>query len=235
MKTRIPIDVPASAPSGSRPGRAWVRERIQGLILDGVLRPGARIRQLQLAERFGVSQGVVREALLELQAFGLVETVHNRGAFVSRITAQRLLESLDVRAVLEGLAARLCAEHTTRAQVRELDEIAGQVYALAMEHDPAGMTLLDRRLHDRIIELSGNATIGRLAAEHRVLGLIIRVGRDPQVVLDEHRAVLRAIEEGRGERAERLMRRHICAVKDALRERLARGDFVPEWVADAQS
>jgi len=231
----MPIVNASSTDSEPQSGRAWVREHIQSMILNGELRPGAKILQLQLAEQCGVSQGIVREALLELQAFGLVETIHNRGMFVGRITPERLFESLDVRAVLEGLAARLCAEHTTRAQVRELGELAEQVYGKAMAHDPEDMTLLDRQLHDRIIELSGNATISRLAAEHRALGLIIRAGRDPQRVREEHRALLRAIEEGRGDEAERLMKQHICAVKEALRQRLERGDFAPSWITETAS
>src|SRR3954468_10733826 len=82
--------------------RHHIRENLQQMILSGERRPGSKLRQQELAELFGVAQGVVREALLELQAYGLVETIDNRGIFVSRLDKEKLLEAFDVRAVHEG-------------------------------------------------------------------------------------------------------------------------------------
>src|SRR4029079_9354424 len=84
-------------------GRHRVREKIEQMILNGEPQPGHRLLQQHLAKKFGVAQGIVREALLELEAYGLVEAVDNRGVFVSQLNADKLLESFDVREVLEGL------------------------------------------------------------------------------------------------------------------------------------
>ena len=77
--------------------RHEIRDSLQRMILDGEQQAGSKLVQQQLAKRFGVAQGVVREALLELQAYGLVETVDNRGVFVSELSGQKLLDAFDVR------------------------------------------------------------------------------------------------------------------------------------------
>src|SRR5688572_31394801 len=108
-----------SSPPQSTTARSRVREDVRRLILSGELRPGTRLTQQQLAKRFGVAQSVIRESLLELQFSGLVRSVDNLGIFVSDLDVDRLLEGYEVREVLEGLAARLCCERASRADVRE--------------------------------------------------------------------------------------------------------------------
>ena len=88
--------------SAQRTARARVREDIRKLILTGELKPGARLTQQQLAQRFGVAQSVVRESLLELQFSGLVESIDNLGVFV-RNQATRLLA---IPALAERLVGR---------------------------------------------------------------------------------------------------------------------------------
>src|SRR5438034_6683984 len=104
--------------------RHFVRENLRRMILTGERRPGTRLRQQELAREFQVAQGVVREALLELQAYGLVEMTARRGMFVTEINKDRLLEAFEVREMHEALAARLCCDRVTRGQINELREIA---------------------------------------------------------------------------------------------------------------
>jgi len=108
--------------------RHQVREGLQDMILSGERLPGAKLVQQQLAKRFGVAQGVVREALLELQAYGLVQTVDNRGIFVSKLSFRTLLDSLEIREIHEGLAAHLCCERTSR----RLSHLSGNVMLIRL-------------------------------------------------------------------------------------------------------
>ena len=108
--------------------RHKVREGIQQLIVKGRCRPGERLVQQRLAKRFGVGQGVVREALCELQMSGLVETIENCGVYVSQLSEQKLIEAYMIRGVHEGLAVRLCCDHMTRAELRELQVLADSIY-----------------------------------------------------------------------------------------------------------
>ncbi len=210
--------------------RHQVRNGLQQLILSGERPPGSKLRQQELAQRFGVAQGVVREALLELQAFGLVETIDNRGIYVSKLDKQTLLESFEVREVQEGLAARLCCDRVTRADLRTLVDLANNIFALGQEGRMDDMGLMDRTFHERLTQLSGNGMLVRLAENHRVLGKIVHAKRDAQIVRDEHLGVLRAIEEGRPDDAERLMRQHVAAARLAVEKGIENGGFTPHWV-----
>ncbi len=200
------------------------------MILDGRRRPGSRLAQQALARQFGVAQSVIREALLELQARGLVEASYNRGLFVSHIDAQRLLESFEVREAHERLAVRLCCERTTRADLRQLAQTAERAYSLGKAGRLDEMGALDREFHQRLVRLSGNGMLVRLAESHWVLGKTVRIGRDPRVVRAEHLAILKAIEAGDADEAERVVRDHIRVGREVVQEQMKAGRFVPHWV-----
>jgi len=211
--------------------RHQIRDTLRDMILKGEPRPGAKLVQQRLAKRFGVAQGVVREALLELQAYGLVESVDNRGIFVSELNAQKLLDSFDVREVHEGLAVRLCCERITRPQIRDLVALVHEVHKLATAGEAMVAAALDREFHQHLVRISGNSMLIRLADNYRLLGKVIQLTRDPDAVRDEHLAVLKAIERGRQAEAERLMRGHIRTARRDLEQQIAQGGFVPRWVA----
>ena len=220
----------AAAEPAPRVTRHRVRDSIQQMILSGERHPGSKLRQQELAERFGVAQGVVREALLELQGFGLVETIDNRGIFVSRLDKEKILEAFDVRAVHEGLAARLCCERANRAELRPLTELAEKIFELGRQKRFDEMGSGDREFHTRLIHLSGNSMLIRLADNYRALGKFVRANRDPEVVRDEHLAILKAIDRGRAAEAERLMKEHVNAARMAVEASMASGKFEPQWV-----
>ena len=149
--------------------RHKVREGIQQLIVKGRCRPGERLVQQKLAKRFGVGQGVVREALCELQMSGLVEPIDNRGVYVSELGEQTLLEAYSIRPLHEGLAARLCCDHISRAEVRELGDLADSIYKWGQEGDYEKMGKLDKQFHNEILHKSGNSLLVRLVESYSVL------------------------------------------------------------------
>lgn len=210
--------------------RHHIRDSLQRIILTGEQKPGSKLRQQELAERFGVAQGVVREALLELQAQGLVESIDNRGVFVSRIDKAKLLEAFEVREFHEALAARLCCQRVTREEVGELEELAERIHQLGSTQQLDEMGSLDREFHSRLIHLSRNSMLIRLADNYRVLGKIIRAERDPQVVWKEHLAILHAIERGAADEAEQLVRQHVGAARVAVEANLESGAPELHWV-----
>ena len=200
------------------------------MILSGETPPGAKLVQQELAKRFGVAQGVVREALLELQAYGLVQTIDNRGIFVAPLGTKTLLDSFEVREVHEGLAVRLCCQTASRAQLQELAELARRMCTLATEGKVMEAASLDRDFHHRLVHISGNSMLIRLAENYRMLGKVIQLTRNAVEVRDEHLAILKAIESGQADEAERLMRLHIRTARQALEEQIAQGTFVPKWL-----
>src|SRR6476646_5070508 len=97
-----------------------VREQLQDAILEGVLKPGERLRAEALAQRFGTSRTPVREALLQLEAQGLVEVEPNRGAVVKAFDAADLLDLYELRALLEPQAAARAATRIGDADIARL-------------------------------------------------------------------------------------------------------------------
>ena len=202
------------------------------MILSGQRRPGDRLIQQELAKRLGVAQSVVREALLELQISGLVRAVDNLGVFVSELGADDLLQAYEIREVLEGLAARLCCRQASRADIQELRQLTHEIHQLGRQDRKSHMGAGDKQFHNRMIQISRNATLQRLTKGYRMVGMLVRAERSIEDVRDEHLAILQAIEDDRPDDAERLARRHVRAACRALEAKVAGGSFSPQWIVD---
>ena len=215
--------------------RHRVRDGVQQLILSGEYRPGQRLRQQELAARFDVAQGVVREALLELQFCGLVQAVDNLGMFVSGLEVRDIFDAYQIREVLEGLAARLCCEHASRADIRDLKELCQQVRTLGKSGDVEAMGAADRRFHYRTIVASQNQLLAKFTAGYRILGMFVRADRNRKKVDDEHTEIVQAIEVNDPDRAEMLARRHVAQSRDAIAQQMSREAFVPSFVNESEA
>jgi DNA-binding GntR family transcriptional regulator len=210
--------------------RRYVREEIQRRILSGETRPGTRMAQQSLAKELGVGQGSVREALVELQWLGLVDTVDGLGVFVGSLDADRLCEAYEVRGVLEGLAARRACSYASQADFSALRSLANQILALSNQNQVEEMGSLDRAFHLQIVSLSRNKFLMRLAEGYRVLGMAVRASRDPQTVHQEHLAIVEAIQRNSPDEAEQLARCHVEEARTMIARQAERSDFVPRWV-----
>jgi DNA-binding GntR family transcriptional regulator len=105
-------------------------QAIRQRIMDGSFAPGAALREEMLAAEIGVSRTPVRDALRRLLADGLVESTRNRGTFVAEITTDNLLEVHQLRAMLEGFAARRAAARITAGELAELRRLADAMEAI---------------------------------------------------------------------------------------------------------
>ena len=213
-----------------RVARHHVREEIQRRILSGETRPGERLSQQSLARELGVAQGTVRESLFELQWLGLVESVDRLGVFVGKLDVERICQAYQVRAVLEGLAARLSCNNAGRADIATLRNMAEDVYKLAKKEKEEDRGRLDREFHFHLTKLSRNDILIRLAESYRVLGMTVRASREQQRIYEEHLAIVDAIEHNRAEDAERLARLHVTEAANRIETEARQGNFVPRWV-----
>ena len=195
-------------------------------IADGALPAGARLIQDDLARAYGVSRQPVQQALLLLRDRGLVREAPGRGLIVSPLDVELVRNLYEVRAMLDGLSARLAAE---RGAARAKAE--GQIYIDAGHAAVASKSLnaqieADMRFHAFVNELSGNPLIGETTAPHwpylrRVMGEVLRDDvQMPQTILEEHVAILDAISNGRGAEAEQLSRDHILRAANIFVQRL---------------
>jgi GntR family transcriptional regulator, trigonelline degradation regulator len=117
--------------SESSPTRKLVTQRLMDAIVGGRFRPGDRLIERELCDLLGVSRATVREALRALESEGLIENIPNKGPIVSRISIKQAQDIYEMRAVMEGLAARLFTQRATKDQVAELGrsiEMIGDVY-----------------------------------------------------------------------------------------------------------
>ncbi len=131
-----------------------VLDRLRDLLLRGVLRPGARIDQAELAASFGVSTVPVREALLRLQSAGLVQLIPHRGVFVAEVSIEELLDIYTTREILEEQAARLAARQLTAADIDALEGIATGMEVAAGKQQLDELLSLNREFHFTIYRAS---------------------------------------------------------------------------------
>lgn len=184
-------------------------------IVDGELPANTRLIQDELARAYGVSRQPVQQALLLLRDRGLVREAPGRGLIVSPLDVGFVRNLYEIRAMLDGLAARLAAENgAERAKIEgpaflELGRAAVESGSL---HDQIEA---DMQFHAFLNELSGNPLIGETTAPHwpylrRVMGEVLRDDvQMPQTILQEHVAILDAVIAGDGAEAETLSRNHI--------------------------
>ncbi len=217
--------------------------KIRKAIVEGEIPQGSKISEPELARRFGISRGPLREALRRLESSNLVDRRPNVGARVITLSNEQLLEIFHVREALEGMAARLSARHMT-------DEEIADLRALLMEHQRQverddGRAYMKREgdldFHYRIVEGSHNSRLRGLLCNdlyHLVRMYRCQFGmerRRARRALGEHNHIVEAIEGGDGELAEILMRRHIRASRKNLERRLAEGRSIGTDRADASS
>lgn len=189
-------------------------------ILNQELRPGDRLSVPAVAKRLQLSRSPVREAVQRLVQEGLGTERARHGAVVAAPDIDSLIDLYAVRAELEGLAAALTATDTVPDLVGELRELLDEHRSAYERRDHAGVIHADVRFHDRIGAASGNAELGRvLGPIQQRMTIAMLAGNSeswPAKALDEHRAVVDAIADGKPDDARRLMRRHIHRVRDDL-------------------
>jgi DNA-binding GntR family transcriptional regulator len=203
--------------------------RLQDDIVLGVLKPGARLGEAELATRYGVSRGPLREAIRRLESRKLLQREAHIGARVASLSLPDLIEIYRVREALEGMAARLAASCMTKEEVAGLHEVLHQhEQQQDLKEDTAYFQREgDLDFHYRIIQGSHNSKLADLLiGEIYHLVRMYRyqfsaVANRPQKALAEHRRIVEAIEAGDGDLAEMLMRRHIGRARENIEQQSA--------------
>jgi DNA-binding GntR family transcriptional regulator len=197
---------------------AIIRDEVTRMIEAGELLPGAWVNEADLAQRFGVSRGPVREACRGLEQIGLLRFVVNRGAFVREIDPKEAAELYDLRSALFALAGKLVAPIIDGKGVARLQELIEQMEAAAAEGELEAYYPLNLQFHRAILELSGNQRL--LSAYQncvRELHLFRRSalvsGERMKASNVEHKAIFRALKNHDAEKASQLMQDHVLDAK----------------------
>lgn len=194
-----------------------VAERIEAAILSGTLAPGSRLSEQALAASLGVSRGPLREAIRRLEGRKLLERTPNIGVRVAQLSLKDLNEILQVREALECLACNLAAQHMPDAEIAMLKQLLDEHGQQDAVRNREGYYEEAKNLdfHYRIVNGSGNERLAEMLAGdlHYMLRIYrYKSGAQPgraQEVLQEHRAIVAAIERRDPEGAENAMREHL--------------------------
>jgi DNA-binding GntR family transcriptional regulator len=191
-------------------------ELIRQAIVSGLLRSGEQISPQEIADRLGVSRTPVREALIHLNAVGLVEMLPGRFQIASP-TALAIRDAFMLREALEGMAARLAAERRTADEAKTIVQHAQLSRQAAQEKDRARFQKSDRAFHLAIGEASHSVQIARYLSYALDLALTLRnlrIANTPFKAgsVRHHVELAAAIERGDADAAEKISRDHVRAV-----------------------
>ena len=177
----------------------------------GIYKPGSRLVESELAERFGVSRTPIREALQRLETQSLLAR-DGRSLIVASLDHNQMAELYVVRTELEGLAARLAAQHASEEEINVLQQMVGA--DRTWTHDASALSRSNKRFHKQLHLASHNRfLVQQLDLVHRSMALLATTslaveGRGP-VALDEHQAIVTAISERNGAAAYQAVRQHL--------------------------
>nr|WP_112322973.1 GntR family transcriptional regulator [Oceanibium sediminis] len=195
---------------------------VLGAIDKGEYRPGDRLVEAELAERFGVSRTPIREAFQRLETQGILAR-DGRSLIVSSLDHDQVGELYVLRAELEALAVRLAAQHAAPEEIKVLFDMVEEDRPLV--GDPHAMNIANKRFHRQLHLASHNRyLIQQLQLVLRSMALMSHTtlsyeGRGPATI-DEHRAIVQGIADRDAAAADAALRQHISA---AYETRLKQG------------
>lgn len=183
-------------------------------IIKGSLKPGTKLSEGKIAEQMGVSRTPVREALKELAAEGFVKMNPNQAVVVSNASVEDVQEVLQIRGVLEGLAARLATRMISEEEIKELEKYQKQMEYYTKKDDVLAFSEMDAEFHELILNVCGNNRLIQIrknlsdqARRYRIRSLSVP-GR-LKYSLKEHQEIVEELKRKNAEQADRLSQKHI--------------------------
>lgn len=197
-----------------------VAKIVRGLY-EGTYVPGQKLTEVDLASKFGVGRGSVREALSRLAAEGLVKVSLHKGASIRSLSPEEVQDMLDVLEALTTASARLAAKRSTTEDHRTLRAMIASLVALASTGDVFEYGRMRNRLYRQIARIGGNKELSRLI--HNSQAHLIRVQfraayamKTDRNLLNDYKQIVQAIVEKDGAKAERAMRQHVRRTARAI-------------------
>ena len=188
------------------------RDRLLSRIMTGALKPGDRLVELKIAGEMATSQAPVREALRELEAMGVVETLRNKGARVRVISDEELRQIYDVRAQLEGYASELAARNGAALKAG-LEACVAKMRKAARKGDSMAFADHNMAFHRAIVEGSGNRVLlgmwETLNVKMRTMVNVARSSRNLIDLAESHLPIVEAIAAGDGALAHETAKQHV--------------------------
>ena len=189
---------------------SMVAERLRELVISGAYEPGSQLSEVELAERFGVSRGPIREGLQRLVQDGLLRSEPHRGVFVPKVGAADIADIYLARLAIEGAALRIVAAREDRAStVALLQDLVTQMRTATTAGRWSRVADLDMRFHSEVVRASGSTRLQRMYSmlidETRVVLAMTANVTGREDLVDEHRDIADHIEAGNAGAAEAML------------------------------
>ncbi|VVE31632.1 GntR family transcriptional regulator [Pandoraea soli] len=199
--------------------------RLRESITSGAYMPGDRLVEGRIAKELDVSRVPVREALRALAVEGLVEVRPRHGAVVASFDPASARELVQIRATLEGLNARLAAEHCTPELVKRIEKVLQAGNAKVVAGETSGLLELNAQFHDLLYSAGANAMLAELMRSMRDRSRMLFVNaadEEVRITWEEHAAILRAVQSGDAAFAALLAERHVTRAAQYYLDNIAR-------------
>jgi len=201
-----------------------VEQIVYGLrkaITSGRLKPGEKLKEIEISRSLGVSRSPVREAFHILQLEGLIDLVPRKGAFVHRVTMKDVEDVYQLREMIEVFAGRLSAEHMTDEDIAKLEELWLRMKDLAKKEELRRYLMASSDFHNKIVACSGNRRLeaiyyGLRNSIDSLRYLVLRTNERRDSSLQEHRAIIGALKARDKDLVEELTRGHVREGRDNL-------------------
>jgi len=205
-----------------------VYEMVKEKILTLELKRGQHLSERGLAKELGVARATLRDSLIFLTQDNLVEKIPGVGSFVKSHQAEDIVESLEVRRLLEGHAAKRTAENITASQAKELKVLAEKLETAFQNEDDNSLNQLDMELHTKIADFSGNSQLKQTIFRCQTVRYLLihdKISKkiDYSEAVLEHKGIISAIIDGHVDEAEKLMKEHIDNAIDRFLEKMRNG------------
>lgn len=206
--------------------REKILETIRDAILKGTLKPGERVSEPDLADRFGISRTPIREAFRQLESEGYLQVIPRKGAVVASLSERDVEEFYAIKIILEGFAARMAAEKLTDKDIERLEVINEKLEQIAEEGDVKTFFRVHNEFHEVFIKAAGNERlyemINQLVMKFKRLRLasLSQPGR-MEISVEEHRNMIKAFKNHDGDRADQLVKHAATIGADVLIQSMA--------------
>lgn len=213
--------------------REKILETIRDAILKGSLKPGERVSEPELADRFGISRTPIREAFRQLESEGYLVVIPRKGAVVASLSERDIEEFYAIKIILEGFAAKMAAEKLTDKDIERLETINERLAQIAKDGDVKSFFRVHNEFHELFIKAAGNDKlydmINQLVMKFKRLRLasLSQPGR-MEISVEEHRNMIQAFKEHDGERADSLVRHAATIGAEVLIQSMIQTDTSPE-------
>lgn len=197
------------------PLRDVVFNTLKDGILTGRLKPGERLLENQLADELGVSRTPIREALRMLELENLVDLIPRRGALVKNMSEKDIKNVLEIRKVLEELAAGLATENITSREIAELKEAHRDFVEAFDRGDTPEVLAADIKFHEIIFNATGNEKLVQIISNisiqiYRYRIAYLKLLKNISVPSEQHIALIGAFENRDAKKAKEIIREHIA-------------------------